>query len=389
MVEVHFLQSSQVLGQLKENLRGSRSLKIAVAFLKKSGYAEIRRGLIGLLNRGRPAEFVIGISNYGITDWEVLDDLYELKGKYANLGVKYYNNEGFHAKLFLFGLPRNKTSIILGSSNLTGGGVRTNVEANLLLEGTGSEGVIADIVEFFENVFRTAEKLKSEVIEDYRATCERSRHRKRQSGRKSHIKKTPLVSMREEGVEVPFPLASPSTLRDKSFWKVAPGEDGWQWPLWEREIEINSKGVRRGIIAIGWGYNMTKLPFDDPVALKGAIERKLKQARSTSRPGYVTSQVQRFGREIRRGDIIVAYSRSLVHAIAQVEDERPYHVRTKDWRKEPFENRRTVRWLTLRKWRPQKRFMNILARPNDTVHRITDISTIERIEKELARPTFD
>ena len=389
MVEVRFLQSSEVLAELKDGLRGSRSLKLAVAFLKKSGYGEIRRGLVDLLRRGNPAELVVGISSYGITDYEVLNDLYELKERHGNLSVKYYNNEGFHPKLFLFEFPKKRTRIILGSSNLTGGGVRSNVEANLLLEGTSSEKVIADILEFFKNVFHMAEKLKREAIENCRMACNRARRNRRQSRKRFHIRKTPLIPMQEKGVKISMPSLSPSVLRGRSFWKVAPGKNAWQWPLWKKEIQIDRKGVRRGIIAIGW-FNMSRLPFDNVVEFDRAMCRALQRTGfKKSRPGYVGFQARSFYRHMKKRDIVVAYSGSHIHGVAQVEDDKPYHVHIKDWKSEPYENRRTVRWLTLRRWRPEKRFMRVLGRPIDTVHRITDAATIEMIIEGLAGPSFD
>jgi len=176
---------------LKSNMREARSYKFAVAFLRRTGYTEIEQDLEGSLERGHAAELVVGLSGYGITDWESLRELLRLRGKHGNLRVKYYYNEGFHPKLFIFEFPQNLKRIVLGSSNLTGGGIGENVEANILLQGTSSEKAIADILEFFENTcFLPAEELSQEIVNKYRLISESSR-RKRKS-EKSFIKETPL-----------------------------------------------------------------------------------------------------------------------------------------------------------------------------------------------------
>jgi len=392
MVEVRFLQSSQVLRELKGNLRECHSFKLAVAFLKKTGYDEIRSGLLSLLKDHRPAELVVGISSYGITDWEVLRDLLKLRRKYGNLSVKYYNNEGFHPKLFIFESPGNSANIILGSSNLTAGGVRKNIEANVLLRGTISEEVMANIFEFFKNVFGTAEKLKEAVVKRYRAISKRSRRSKQQSSRefRGKLAETPLAPMRDDYVTIRSTPVSSSALQGISFWKVAPGPRASEWPLWEKEIAIDKKGARWGIIAVGWSeIDITRLPFDDRVRTERILTRKLRQADYESAPWYVADQAQLFCREIRRGDIAVAYSKKRIYGIAQVAEDNAYHVKIppSEMLNETYANRRRVRWLSLPYRIPDKRLMKVLA-TNDTVHSITDSDTIEMIKEELRRPSF-
>jgi HKD family nuclease len=387
MVEVRFLQSSEVLQELRHNLSYARSFRSAVAFLRKTGYAEVRADLVGLLKRGRQAELVIGISGYGITDWESLRELLRLRDRYRNLTVRYYYNEGFHPKLFIFELPGNEKSIVLGSSNLTGGGVGKNVEANVLLRGTRSDRVLADIDRFFENTcFLPAKKLTSVVVRKYKPISGRSRSIKgREKG--LGIAKTDMPPMSESGVDVKSPGVLAPALQAR-FWKISPGSHASEWPLWRKEIEVDSRGRRVGIVAIGWGFDISRLPVRDHIALEREIYRKLRRARRRSYSGYVTGQVQDFA-GMRRNDIVVAYSASHIWGIAQVTDDTPYHVDTRGAENETYENRRRVRWLTLRKWRPPKRIMKFFAYPNDTIHRITSPAAIRRIGKQLATPRFE
>jgi len=376
-----------MLRALKDNLRDAYSFKLAVAFLKKTGYDEIRKGLVSLLKKKRSAELVIGISNYGITDWEALENLLRLKYKYGNLRIKYYNNEGFHPKVFIFELP-GITRIILGSSNLTGGGVKNNVEANVLLQGMSSEEVVRNILEFFKNVFCTAENLKPEIINKYKSTSRRSRQSKQRFGAESRIKKTPLVPMLNESVNIiPTPILA-SSLQGRAFWKVAPGENASEWPLWEKEIQIDKNGARWGIIAIGWSeMDMSKLPFNNPVLMERIVATELSQDAYESAPWYVVNQAKLFCKEIKKGDIVVAYSNRRIYGIAQVADDESYHVELEDLENETYANRRRVRWLALPRKIPDERSMRVLA-TNDTVHRITESETIKMIKEEIKKPIF-
>jgi len=379
-MEISFLQSSQLLQELKWNLERAKSFRAAAAFLKKSGFYEIKTGLEVLLRKPTgQAELVIGISSYGITDWDVLRELQRMKEEFSNLSVRYYNNERFHPKLFIFELALGKTCLIVGSSNLTGGGVRNNIEANVCLTGANSDDVFEDASEFFQNIFHGGEMLKDETVEEYRSyTAKQSKAGQR---RKLNIAKTPLVPMAERGSEILVPRISSRALEGKAFWKVAPGKQAAEWPLWKKEIQIDRDGVMRGTVSIGWDFDMTRLPFDDEAQLVKVVQRKLAQLDDPSDPLYVATQAKLFCRNIRKGHIIVAYSKRQIHGIAQVSDDTPYFCRDS----ETYPNKRNVRWLTLRAWMPKERFRSVLRHPQDTIHQIEDVSTINMLCEELAR----
>jgi predicted Mrr-cat superfamily restriction endonuclease len=151
--------------------------------------------------------------------------------------------------------------------------------------------------------------------------------------------------------------------------------------LWEREIRVDREGVRWGIIAIGWSFDMTRLPFHDEERLRSVVEEKLRQVDINSDPNYVARQARLFCREIRKGDIVVAYSKGHIYGIGQAADDAPYYVDVKGHMHETYENRRRVKWLALGKWRPEERFARVLRYPNDTIHKITDPATVRMIRK--------
>jgi HKD family nuclease len=102
MLKVSFLQSGDILHNLLQGLRQARKSRIAVAFLSLDGYQELAYTLHDVLADGRDIEFVVGISRYHNTDWEALEKLVHLQDSFPSLEVRYYYNEGFHPKLFIF-----------------------------------------------------------------------------------------------------------------------------------------------------------------------------------------------------------------------------------------------------------------------------------------------
>jgi HKD family nuclease len=124
---------------IKINLAKAGRFICMVAFAKRSGYNEIKALLKKRIAKGMKATFVVGIDFYQ-SEPEVLSSLLELK-KGGKVDV-YMGATGrdctFHPKLYIFE-RRNRVKAIVGSANLTGGGLCNNYELSALLEGTKSE----------------------------------------------------------------------------------------------------------------------------------------------------------------------------------------------------------------------------------------------------------
>lgn len=102
--------------------------RAAVAFVKRSGTQHIRQPLRDFSDRAL-VRISVGIDLFG-TSQEGLIDLLE-----ATPGgqIFVYRNNGpytFHPKVYLF-KSEYRAHIIVGSGNLTGGGLFTNYEASL------------------------------------------------------------------------------------------------------------------------------------------------------------------------------------------------------------------------------------------------------------------
>jgi hypothetical protein len=102
--------------------------RAAIAFVKRSGTQFIREPLGNFSGRAQ-ARISVGIDLYG-TSREGLSDLLEaMPGEH----VFVYRNNGpytFHPKVYLF-KSGERADVLVGSGNLTGGGLFTNYEASL------------------------------------------------------------------------------------------------------------------------------------------------------------------------------------------------------------------------------------------------------------------
>jgi hypothetical protein len=104
------------------------AFRAAIAFVKRSGTQHIRQPLLNFSNHGT-VRVSAGIDLYG-TSREGLNDLLNAT---PNGQIYIYRNNGpytFHPKVYLFKSAQH-ADIIVGSGNLTGGGLFTNYEASM------------------------------------------------------------------------------------------------------------------------------------------------------------------------------------------------------------------------------------------------------------------
>jgi len=108
---------------------------IAVAWARENAVASMTPVLSQFLQAGGRFKITVGIELLG-TSREALESLLALE-RYGFAETFIYHNEApeetFHPKIYLLS-GRGRARLIVGSSNLTGGGLATNVEAALELE---------------------------------------------------------------------------------------------------------------------------------------------------------------------------------------------------------------------------------------------------------------
>jgi hypothetical protein len=106
--------------------------RAAVAFVKRSGTKHIRQPLEDFSKRGGLVKISAGVDAGG-TSVEGLTDLMQaVEARGSVLIFKNANSSTFHPKIYLF-RSATAAAVVVGSGNLTEGGLFTNYEASLLL----------------------------------------------------------------------------------------------------------------------------------------------------------------------------------------------------------------------------------------------------------------
>lgn len=208
------LQSNLFDALIQETLQATE-IFFAVAFMKYSGFRLIEPALERLLLNGGYAEFVIGL-DFRTTDVISLRKLKAKANAYPNHCKLYCYSDpldhtnSYHPKLYLL---RNieKTVVILGSSNLTQGGLIDNMEVNVLLQ-TNKE---ADEAEHLIGIYQNIKYQPTCFIpdEDYLNAYEEA-SRKIESNDTANYSEleSALNKIRIKEISLPSPIIPPSNL---------------------------------------------------------------------------------------------------------------------------------------------------------------------------------
>lgn len=120
-----------------QRLQNAEQTQIAVAFLKYSGINVIDRSLRQCLDDGGSVELIAGL-DFKTTDPKSIRYFLDLGKKYPKTRFYCFGDRGqnktdiiFHPKIYLFSKGQEKTSIV-GSTNLTRGGLTDNFEVNTI-----------------------------------------------------------------------------------------------------------------------------------------------------------------------------------------------------------------------------------------------------------------
>jgi len=310
-MKVEFLDGPALADKLPSLVQKSRSLDIAMAYVKISGLRTLMKSANSLLKRNGSLRIVFGLSSrYAITDKESAQNLLDLS-KHSNVNVRKWNHSGFHPKLLIF--HGNTTSIVVGSANLTEAAQSTNAEANILIEDPEPQ-VLRDAQQFFSHYFDTAPPLKRKDVEKY----ERRFIRRTEA--------TPYQTRYED--DLPSPIQRKHELASiipQRIWKIAPGKDAYYWDEWVEAIDEDGEGK----VAIGWNEVGSLDNFKTKDELKKAVHKTAEEIWNKEWPTrtdvpYTTKQLWAFRNEISKGDVFIIYSESRVLGIAEVEGQPEY-----------------------------------------------------------------
>lgn len=142
---------------LISGLEWATEVYIASAFVTRSGLNQILRRLKELLLRGGTATIAYGLDGQ-ITDPEVPEALLEFAERFPKRFRQYVwlqhdsAQPNFHTKLYICIGADSRAQVMVGSSNLTAGGLSENVEANALIAGRTDDPAVAEACDAFNRV---------------------------------------------------------------------------------------------------------------------------------------------------------------------------------------------------------------------------------------------
>jgi len=118
--------------------------EFAVAWVNQRGADRVRDSAARFLGEGRAVRATVGL-DFSSTSYEGLSVLLDFESGGGDIATHVFFDENractFHPKVFLF---RNKEEahLIVGSNNMTGAGLETNIEAALAITGTLTDHTI-------------------------------------------------------------------------------------------------------------------------------------------------------------------------------------------------------------------------------------------------------
>ena len=164
---------------INQELQSASNTQIAVAFLKCTGVKVIENSLRQCLNNGGNVEVITGL-DFKTTDPQSIHFFINLKKEYPKAKLYCFGDKGknktnivFHPKIYLFEKGRETTGIV-GSTNLTRGGLLSNFEVNTIFKETkplyfSQLQAIYNSVKFTDSVFSPDEEYLAGYSDVYSA----------------------------------------------------------------------------------------------------------------------------------------------------------------------------------------------------------------------------
>jgi len=164
---------------INQELQNAQSARIAIAFLKYSGIKVIEKSLDQCLKNNGSVEIIAGL-DFKTTDPQSMHYLINLQKQAQNLKFYCYGDKNenktdvvFHPKIYLFE-RRGETTGIVGSTNLTRGGLMTNFEANVIFKESkplyfSQLEAIYNSVKFTDSIFSPDEEYLAGYSDVYKA----------------------------------------------------------------------------------------------------------------------------------------------------------------------------------------------------------------------------
>lgn len=228
-MEIKFTDNITIslLDILKPSIVDAKEIKFGVAFAKYSGFSLIADDVKRFLKAGGKAEFIFGL-DFRTTEPKVLKILNGMSKDGSNIKLFCFSDPStddtsiYHPKIYLI-KRRDRFIISIGSSNLTAGGLKNNVEVNAIFDASPSEELVSDVYGIYNRFKFQKNRFEPDLtyIEDYEEAYEIVRKKNvealREKSTRSRIKE-----LKEREKILPKPKPSKAELF------------GWQKLVYER-----------------------------------------------------------------------------------------------------------------------------------------------------------
>jgi HKD family nuclease len=137
----------RLLDAISPTIEECKECKIAVAFVSYKGLSLLEAAFRQCLERNGYLEFLIGLDLSG-TEPRALWTLYDMTKANTRVRLLCLSEIGpatiYHPKLYVMHVD-GLTTVVVGSSNLTEGGLVENIEVNVLIRAGTHEEIVSDI----------------------------------------------------------------------------------------------------------------------------------------------------------------------------------------------------------------------------------------------------
>lgn len=177
---------------LAQSLKDASLLRISTAYLNYNGLKHVIDSVERILQEEGEVSVIHGLYPI-VTETDVIRKLAELDMDFKQMNYGVFNSSdretvgNFHPKLYLTQSPERYWQAIIGSSNLTKGGLKSNLEVNCILSGTDRDPTIERCREIFKTI--ESDKAVQRPNSEWIATYNRIRELELKNQRDFHSQK--------------------------------------------------------------------------------------------------------------------------------------------------------------------------------------------------------
>lgn len=146
--------------EIVSGIKSASRVIIHTAFMKSSGLSRLEGSLKKAISAGTEVLILVGQDLF-TTEPRALWTLYEMMSghKNATLLLASQHKSTFHPKLYYWEKGK-QTTVAIGSANLTGGGLKDNLELSVLIQ-LGSENLLLSELKTYFDMIHSSERVKT------------------------------------------------------------------------------------------------------------------------------------------------------------------------------------------------------------------------------------